>query len=280
MDAASLPIRRRLLLAVGALALLDGCSGPDAHWHAGHERTDIPGDSHPDPSASAPPPPTPTPTRPPVPATPTPGVCPTVPGLVQHPGGPQHYLPCSGTDIALTIDDGPDPRWTPTILALLARYRIRATFCVIGRHAVRYPDLVRAIVAGGHQIANHTQTHPIPMARLTPPQVAAELGQATDAIVAAGAPRPRLFRAPGGGWSPAVLSACTASGMHPLDWSVDPRDWSRPGVPHIVDTILTKTRPGSIILDHDGGGDRQQTVDALTIALPRLIDAGYHFTQP
>ncbi len=61
---------------------------------------------------------------------------------------------------------------------------------------------------------------------------------------------------------------------------VDPRDWSRPGVPHIVDVILTRTRPGAIILDHDGGGNRQQTLDALTIALPRLLDAGYRLTQP
>jgi peptidoglycan/xylan/chitin deacetylase (PgdA/CDA1 family) len=68
--------------------------------------------------------------------------------------------------------------------------------------------------------------------------------------------------------------------MRPLDWSVDPRDWSRPGVQHIVTTILANTHPGSIILDHDGGGNRQQTVEALGIALPRLLDAGYHFTQP
>jgi peptidoglycan/xylan/chitin deacetylase (PgdA/CDA1 family) len=77
-----------------------------------------------------------------------------------------------------------------------------------------------------------------------------------------------------------VLELCAEHGMRPLGWSVDPRDWSRPGVPHIVQTILTKTGPGSIILDHDGGGDRSQTLTALTIALPRLLAAGYHFTQP
>jgi peptidoglycan-N-acetylglucosamine deacetylase len=271
-----------MLLALGAVALLDGCTHPAAaHWHAAHAGTDLPGDSHAEPAT-----PTPSPSAPaapwhvPTPATPTPGVCPTVPGVVQHPGGPQHYLPCSGTSIALTIDDGPDPRWTPRILALLARYQIRATFCMIGRHAAAHPNLVRAVTAGGHHIANHTQTHPIPLTRLTPAQITAQLGQATDAITAAGAPRPTLFRTPGGEWSPIVLAACAAAGMRPLDWSVDPRDWSRPGVPHIVDTILTRTRPGAIILDHDGGGDRQQTVDALTIALPRLIDAGYTFTQP
>jgi len=208
-------------------------------------------------------------------------VCPTVPGVVQHPGGPQHYLPCSGTDIALTIDDGPDPQWTVQILALLARHQIPATFCMIGRHAAAYPHLVAAVVAGGHRVANHSFTHPIPISRLPPAQVRDEVNRATDAItVAAGGTRPVLFRSPGGIWSPAVLAACAAAGLRPLDWSVDPRDWSRPGVPHIVDVILTKTRPGAIILDHDGGGNRQQTLDALTIALPRLLDAGYRFTQP
>jgi len=280
MSASAAPVRRRLLLAVGALALLDACTPSiSTHWQAALTPTELPGDSHPEPSPSSPSPSPSSSWQIPTPATPTPGVCPTVAGVVQRPGGPQHYLPCSGTNIALTIDDGPDPRWTPQILALLARYQIHATFCVIGRHATTYPDLIRAIIAGGHQIANHTQTHPIPLTRLPPTGIAAQLAQATDAITAAGAPHPTLFRAPGGAWSPAVLAACTTAGMRPLDWSVDPRDWSRPGVPHIVDTILTKTRPGSIILDHDGGGNRQQTIDALTIALPRLIDAGYHFTQ-
>lgn len=276
------PVTRRLLLALGALALLDGCAhSVTTISHGAPATSDVPGDSHPEPHVPGP---SPTPSSSwqiPTPVTPTPGVCPTVPGVVQHPGGPQHYLPCSGTNVALTIDDGPDPQWTPQILALLARYQIPATFCMIGRHAAAYPRLVAAVVDGGHHVANHTFTHPIPITRLAPPQVHDELNRASDAITAAsGGHRPALFRSPGGIWSSAVLSACAQGGMRPLDWSVDPRDWSRPGVPHIVDAILTRTRPGSIILDHDGGGNRQQTLDALTIVLPRLLDAGYRFTQP
>jgi peptidoglycan/xylan/chitin deacetylase (PgdA/CDA1 family) len=145
-----------------------------------------------------------------------------VPGLDERPGGLQHYLPCQGTNIALTIDDGPDPRWTPQILALLARYRIPATFCMIGRHASAYPDLVAAVADAGHHIANHTFTHPIPFTRLSPPQVRSEIASATDAITkASGGHRPSLFRAPGGAWTPAILSASAAAGMRPLDWSVD-----------------------------------------------------------
>jgi peptidoglycan/xylan/chitin deacetylase (PgdA/CDA1 family) len=151
---------------------------------------------------------------------------------------------------------------------------------MIGRNAAAHADLVAAVVAGGHQVANHTFTHPN-LTHLAAPRIRAEIDRATDAITSAsGGHRPTLFRAPGGAWSPTVLNACAAGGMRPLDWSVDPRDWSRPGLQHIVTVILTRTRPGSIILEHDGGGNRQQTVDALRIALPRLIDAGYQFTQP
>src|SRR5262249_7721158 len=152
------PVRRRLLLAMGALALLDGCAhAAAARWHGAAVPSELPGDSH---SEHLPPSPSPaaSPWQVPTPATPTPRLCPTVPGVVQHPGGPQHYLPCSGTDIALTIDDGPDPQWTPQILALLARHQVPATFCMIGRHAAAYPHLVAAVVEGGHHVANHTFT--------------------------------------------------------------------------------------------------------------------------
>ena len=272
-----------MVLALGGLTLLEGCAhNRTVAPHASPTRSEFPEDSHPEPSlpspsATASPTPWPIPT----PNTPVPGLCPTVPGLSQTPGGPQHYLPCSGTDIALTIDDGPDPEFTPKILGLLARYGIPATFCMIGRHAAANHGLVARVADAGHQVANHTFTHPLNLPRLTPPQITSEIHQATDAITAAsGGHRPTLFRAPGGNWSATVIATCTAAGMRPLDWSVDPRDWSLPGVPHIVQVILTRTHPGSIILDHDGGGNRQQTVDALAIAQPRLLDAGYHFTQP
>jgi peptidoglycan-N-acetylglucosamine deacetylase len=270
---------------MGALALLTGCTDDDhSEWRTAPAAS-LPGDSHPEsaspsPAGSASAAPSPSPQIWPAVAKPTSGVCPTVPGIVQKPGGPQHYLPCNGTQVALTIDDGPDPAYTPQILALLARYDIKATFCMIGKHAAANPSLVAAVAAGGHHIANHTFTHPLNLPKLTAGQIRTEIGRGVDAITGCGAAHPKLFRAPGGNWSQAVVSACTAAGMRPLDWSVDPRDWSEPGVPHIVTTILTKTHPGSIILDHDGGGNRQQTVDALTIALPRLLDAGYTFGQP
>lgn len=266
-------LARRALLTLGAAALLPGCATvatPTASARAGQPASAGPPSV---PSSAA--------LRSPASVTPAAGVCSTYSDVLTKAGNPQQYLRCEGTNIALTIDDGPHPTWTPKVLALLARYDIRATFCMIGANAAAHPDLVTRVVDGGHQIANHTFTHPMNLASLTPAQIRTEIERATDAItVGTGGVRPRLFRAPGGTWSTPVIAACADAGMRPLDWSVDTRDWSRPGVRHIVDAILHRTRPGAIILDHDGGGNRQQTVDALTVALPRLIDAGYHFTQP
>jgi peptidoglycan/xylan/chitin deacetylase (PgdA/CDA1 family) len=280
------PIRlsRRLLLTLGGAAFVAACNpgGEAATWRD-PAASAAPVDAFPTPTPTTTARPT-TPTKPWIPATPVkpiPGVCPHLPGVVDQPGGPQHYLPCHGTNIALTIDDGPSPIYTPQILALLAKYQVAATFCMIGRNAAANPSLVAAVADHGHHIANHTYTHPLSLPQLTPSQISDEINRTSDTLShLAGGTRPELFRAPGGNWSPAILATCAKAGMHPLDWSVDPRDWSLPGVPHIADVILTLTRPGVIILEHDGGGNRQQTLQALAIVLPRLLDAGYTFAQP
>ena len=278
------PIARRVVLTTGTLAFLQACSHPTpptptAGPGRGSRRGDAPHGIPPSPPPPSPPP-IPEPWQPVTPTRPAPGVCPIIEGAVQNAGGPQHYVACQGTNIALTIDDGPDSTWTPLVLTLLARYRITATFCLIGRSAVKSPRLVAMIADNGHQIANHTYTHPMPFNHLARAAIHDEIHRATDALASVTKEHPLFFRAPGGSWSSQVLAEVALAGLRPLDWSVDPRDWSRPGVPHIVDTILGHTRPGAIILDHDGGGNRQQTVDALTIALPRLLDAGYQFVTP
>jgi peptidoglycan/xylan/chitin deacetylase (PgdA/CDA1 family) len=196
-----------------------------------------------------------------------------------EPGEIVYHVRDGRKGIALTIDDGPSPEYTPQVLRLLEKYKVTATFSMIGLEVAAYPGLVREVAAAGHTIANHTWSHP-DLARLAPVTVADQINRATGAIHKVTGREPALFRAPYGTWSPAVVEQCVQAGLTPLDWSVDPRDWSRPGVSSIVTNIMRNTRTGSIILEHDGGGNRSQTVAALKIVLPRLLAAGYHFTTP
>jgi peptidoglycan-N-acetylglucosamine deacetylase len=192
---------------------------------------------------------------------------------------PLYYISDADKAIALTIDDGPDPVYTPQVLQVLHRYQVTATFSMIGLHVAAYPQLARAVAEAGHRICNHTWTHS-DLVGMRVPRVRDELARASDAIHTATGVQPGLFRAPYGAWSAAVIRQCERMSMIPLDWSVDPRDWSRPGVRSIVRNIMKNTQPGSIILEHDGGGNRSQTVEALRIVLPRLLEEGYHFQVP
>jgi peptidoglycan-N-acetylglucosamine deacetylase len=192
---------------------------------------------------------------------------------------PLFYIEDTNKAIALTIDDGPDPVYTPQVLQLLERYHVTAMFSMIGIHVSAYPHLAQSVVDAGHRIANHTQTH-ADLPTLKGSAVHDQIAQATEAISTATGIQPGLFRAPYGAWSPAVIAECEQQKMIPVDWSVDPRDWARPGVPSIVSNIMKNTRPGSIILEHDGGGDRSQTVAALGIVLPQLLDEGFEFETP
>jgi peptidoglycan/xylan/chitin deacetylase (PgdA/CDA1 family) len=178
--------------------------------------------------------------------------------------------------IALTVDDGPHPIWTPQILALLRRLDIRATFSLIGSQAHGRPDLVRRIVGDGHVLTNHTMTHPQPFAARSATAVRREIVNAQSAIAEAAGVAPRLFRSPGGSWSAGVLAATAAAGLRPVSWDVDPRDWTRPGTAAITSRLLS-ARAGDIVLCHDGGGNRAETLAALAAVLPRLRDRGLRF---
>jgi len=262
---------RRAVLVVGGVALLTGFwKDPAEHGNATAQAQPVP--AH--PSAT----PRSAPARPrPAGARPHQGQ--RHQGRRGHPDEPMFYIHDGRKRVALTIDDGPSPEYTPQVLRLLEKYRVTATFSMIGLEAAAYPGLVREVAAAGHKIANHTWSH-LDLVYLPPAAVADQIGRATGAIHKATGKVPALFRAPYGAWSPVVLRECAQAGMTPLDWSVDPRDWSRPGVAAIVGNIMRNTRTGSIILEHDGGGDRSQTVAALKIVLPRLLDAGYRFATP
>ncbi|TXC94109.1 polysaccharide deacetylase family protein [Streptomyces sp. ISID311] len=177
-------------------------------------------------------------------------------------------------EIFLTFDDGPHPRHTPDILRILHRHDARATFFVVGENAVAFPDLLRDIADEGHAVANHTWTHP-QLTTLPPGAVRSELGRTSSLLEEVLGTAPDLARAPYGAWDDPSLSICNDLGMSPVGWAVDSQDWTTPGAETIADTVLAEIRPGAIILSHDGGGERRQTVQALEWYLPRLLDDGF-----
>jgi peptidoglycan/xylan/chitin deacetylase (PgdA/CDA1 family) len=168
-------------------------------------------------------------------------------------------------DVALTFDDGPGPE-TPRLLALLRAAHVPATFFQIGRAVHAYPATARSELRQGYPIGDHTATHPF-LTRLAAAAQRAEIIDGAGAIAAYGAPYPRLFRPPYGAFNAATLRAVRAERMLMVLWTVDTKDFSRPGVKRIVDTALSGARPGAIILMHAGGGPRGQTL----AALPRII---------
>ncbi|WP_457028522.1 polysaccharide deacetylase family protein [Kitasatospora sp. P5_F3] len=266
-------ISRRKLLSVAGVTLLAAaaCGAPPG------------GSGDVGPASPAPLPPAAAPSQPEAPSTaaaPSPAPAPSsakpAPRAV---GNPVYELPATDKLVALTLDDGPDPTHTPAVLALLRKYGIRATFFLVGENAAEHPALVREIAGEGHHLANHTWTHP-DLRHLSETRVRDELERTSDLLQAAAGKPLTWFRAPGGDWSPVALRTCSELGMRPMAWSVDPRDWARPGISLITDRVLKAVQPGSIVLNHDGGGDRSQTIEALRTYLPVLIDDGYQFTAP
>jgi peptidoglycan/xylan/chitin deacetylase (PgdA/CDA1 family) len=183
-------------------------------------------------------------------------------------------LPTHTREVALTFDDGPDPRYTPEVLRVLRRHGVQATFFVVGECAVEFPELLHDIASQGHVVANHSWTHP-QLTTLSPGRVRSELGRTSSVVEDTLGSAPTLARAPYGDWDKASLGICNKLGMSPVGWSVDSQDWTCPGADRIASTIMDEMAPGAIVLSHDGGGRRAQTVQALEWYLPRLLDLGY-----
>jgi peptidoglycan-N-acetylglucosamine deacetylase len=178
-----------------------------------------------------------------------------------------HVGSARARDIALTFDDGPSI-YTPRILHVLAQWHVPATFFVIGREAKAYPQFVRAEARAGNEVGDHTETHP-PMSALPAGGQQAQIVDAANAIRAAGAPSPHLWRPPYGLFNSSTISILHSLKMLMVMWTVDTRDYARPGVSRIQYIALSGARPGAIILMHDGGGNRSETV----AALPKIIAA-------
>ncbi len=176
--------------------------------------------------------------------------------------------------VAITFDDGPDPEWTPKILDILKANNVKAAFFLVGVNAEHYPGLVRRIVAEGHEIGNHTYYHPN-LAICWPEHIRLELNATQLLLETITGRSTTLFRPPyAADTSPSRLSELMplkiAQDMGYLNVleNIDPQDWSKPGTDLIVQRIKQQRRDGSIILLHDAGGDRSQTV----AALPRILD--------
>jgi peptidoglycan-N-acetylglucosamine deacetylase len=193
------------------------------------------------------------------------------------------HLP-AGADqaVSITFDDGPNPQATPLILDALKREGVLATFFVLGRHADRWPDLVRRMADEGHQLANHGWYHR-KLHRRTPAYVRDDLTRGTESVCRAGGVSAlHHFRAPHGFRNPWVTPIAASLGQRTVGWSLGVWDSARPGAGQIASRALAGMSAGSILLLHDGDGydadgDRLQTAEALPTILTGLRERGFRF---
>jgi peptidoglycan/xylan/chitin deacetylase (PgdA/CDA1 family) len=188
--------------------------------------------------------------------------------------------PETGKLVALSFDDGPDPTWTPQVLQILHDEGVPAMFCLVGTSLRRHPDLAAAERAQGMTLCDHTVDHDVRLDRAPHDRVVAEIGQDAEMVRAATGVETRFYRPPGGTLSSDIISVAHQRGMRVVYWTVDPSDYQRPPAPVLLGRILSKVTPGAIVLLHDGGGDRSQTVAMLKPLIDALKAQGYGFTTP
>jgi peptidoglycan/xylan/chitin deacetylase (PgdA/CDA1 family) len=187
-------------------------------------------------------------------------------------------VPMREKRIALTFDDGPNPAVTPRLLEFLQAVGVHATFVLVGRNAARYSSVAADVARRGHEIGNHTHDH-IPLPILPRAMQVRQIERAAQAIEGATGHQPRLFRPPMGWFNRSVLHVLAERGDVPVLGDVYPQDTTCPGAAVLVERILARVGPGSIVILHDGSVlgavDRHQAVDALETLVPRLLDDGY-----
>ena len=196
-----------------------------------------------------------------------------------QPAQPSAHDASGAPVVYLTFDDGPHPTWTPRVLDVLDVYSARATFFVLGQSAARYPAIVERLVAEGHEAENHTYDH-VWLDRAPRDLFISQVKAADDALHAAAGERVdpiACLRPPYAAMNEHTRDLAAELGKSIVLWSVDTQDWRRPGAEQIASHVMTNVRPGSIVLMHDGGGDRSQTVEALATVLEGLTGRGYEF---
>ena len=178
--------------------------------------------------------------------------------------------------VALTFDDGPHPIYTEQILNLMDQYGAKGTFFLVGEQAEKNSEVVLRMYEDGHEIANHTYTHPFTK---SVPDIIKEMDQTNEVLYNITGYAPTLFRPVEGHYTDQLINEVANKGYKMVMWSwhQDTEDWRDPGVNHIVRKVLNGIGAGNIVLFHDGGSDRTQTVQALEIILPELKKQGYRF---
>ena len=176
--------------------------------------------------------------------------------------------------LALTFDDGPHPEYTPKLLDILRHHGVRATFYVIGRNVEKYPEIARRIVAEGHEIANHSWSHP-PLTSVGASRLRQEMEKTNDAIVRATGRRPTNMRPPYGAINDRVRQSILRDhGLDVILWSCDPLDWKRPGAGVVRRRMVEGATPGGILLAHD---IHPGTIEAMPGTISDLKANGYGF---
>ncbi|WP_152657805.1 polysaccharide deacetylase family protein [Oceanobacillus sp. CFH 90083] len=174
--------------------------------------------------------------------------------------------------IALTFDDGPHSKYTPAMLDILADYGAKATFFVLGAHAEKFPDILYRQFSEGHEIGNHTYDHTTNLNKLRQ-----EMKETSDIIYAITGTRPKLFRPVGGDYSDTIVRIAKENQLSVVLWSwdQDTKDWSDTDYKAIADHVIQNVSPGDVVLFHDAGGNREETVKALPLILDYLTENEY-----
>lgn len=192
---------------------------------------------------------------------------PAVKPAVAKPPADDWNLAAHGKVLYLTFDDGPQREWTPKVLQVLRKHKAQATFFVLGIQVAQYPELLAAERAAGHHVGNHTWDHKT-LTLLPDAKVRQEIATGVKS---------KCLRPPTGATNAKIAAIAAAYRQRQVLWDVDTKDWEKPGAAHIEHAILAGARPGAIILMHDGGGNRSQTVAALDRALTKLTKLGYTY---
>lgn len=184
--------------------------------------------------------------------------------------------PLPGT-VALTFDDGPNPTFTPQVLAILKKYNIKATFFVVGSNAKKYPDLIKKIQQEGHVIGSHTMTHPM-LTKLSEPQLLVEVKETSQIVDHILGIKPKCLRYPFGASNEHVREVIRANDMMPVPMGFNSFDYERPGTEKIISWVTKNIHSQQVFLFHDGYDKREQTVAALPVIIDNIKKKGLGFS--